>query len=78
MHSRMFERLSEDTCEEWIAVVDEVATPKQKSVFAVRPVPGDLMHPGSAWGGDDAGDLDSTGLEVDYEQHEVPNESAAT
>src|SRR5258705_4998277 len=32
------------------------------------------MHPGSARGGDDAGDLDPTRLEIDYEEHEVPSE----
>jgi len=44
----MLERLSEGTREEWIAVVNEVAAPKQKSVFAVRPIASDLMHPDSA------------------------------
>jgi hypothetical protein len=61
--------------EERIAVVNDVAAVIQKSVFDVGSIPRDLAHPGSVWRGDDSRDLDLTRLEVDHEEHEVPDET---
>jgi hypothetical protein len=49
---------------------------EQESVLAVRPIPSDLAHPGSVGRIDHSRDLDPTCLEVDHEQHEVPNEAS--
>jgi hypothetical protein len=55
--------------------VNEVAAPKQESVLHVGEISGDLAHPASVCSGSDSGDLDPTRLEIDYEEHEVPNEA---
>jgi hypothetical protein len=46
-HPGRLERFSERFREQRIAIVNEMAAPKQEPVFAVRPIPGDLMHPAS-------------------------------
>jgi hypothetical protein len=61
--------------EQRIAVVNEVAATEQKAVFAVSEIPSDLAHPAPVWRGGDSSDLDSTRLEVDHEEDEVPNEA---
>ncbi len=53
--------------------MDQVVTTQEEAVFTVDQVPGDLLHPVPVRGRRDAGDLHATALQVDHEEHEVPN-----
>src|SRR5215468_3907512 len=76
MNARTLENATKRLREERIAVVNQVATSQQESIFAVRPVSCDLTHPGTAQRSGDAADLDATRLKVHHEGHEVPNEAS--
>ena len=50
-------------------------TLKETIVFTVDQIPGNLLHPQPVWRSGDPGDLNPTRLEVDHDEHEVPNET---
>jgi hypothetical protein len=56
--------------------VDQVAAICEEAAFAVDQIPGDLLRPKPVWRSRDPGDLNTTRLEIDHEEHEVPNETA--
>jgi hypothetical protein len=56
--------------------MDQVAAIQKKTVFTVDQIPGNLLHPQPVWRNADPSDLNPTRLEMDHEEHEVPNEPA--
>ena len=61
--------------EQRIAVVDEIASSIQEPVLGIREIARDLAHPCSIRSGNNSGDLDSTGLEINDDEYEIPNQA---
>ncbi len=56
--------------------MDEVASPIQEPRITIGEIARHLFHPFSIGLPDNSGNLDSTSLEVDDEEHEVPNQAS--
>jgi hypothetical protein len=55
--------------------VDEVASSVQETRIAIGEITRDLFNPFAIGLSDDSGNLDSTSLKVDDEEHEVANQT---
>ncbi len=62
---------------EGVAVDDDVSEARQRAGCGVGEVAGGLRHPSPVGRAGDAGDVNTSGLEVDDEQHEVAHEPSA-
>jgi hypothetical protein len=56
------EKLPERLCEQWIAIVDEVASSVQESIIGIGEISRNLLHPFSIWLRDNPGNLDPANL----------------
>ena len=73
--ARGFQSLAKRPCEQRISIVDEVASFLQKPLVAISEISCDLTHPLAIGPSKDPGNLDSTTLEVEDEENEIPNQA---
>ena len=73
LDARGFQYLTKRSREQRITIVDEMASSIQESRFTISEVSRDLAHPLAIRPRKDSRDLDSSSLEVDHEENEIPN-----
>jgi len=75
LDARGFQDLAKRPPEQRITIVDEVASFLQKPLVAISEIACDLFHPLAIGSRKNPGNFDSTSLEVEDEENEIPNQA---
>ena len=69
------ENVGEALREHRVPIVDQAPDALEKAIGGVGQIPPDLLDPRTIHLVSDAADMDLTGLDIDHEEHEVPDEA---
>src|SRR5664279_2551213 len=73
LHARSFENRDERLRKQRVPIVDQVLCPSQKTAHRICQIAGHLFHPLLARVNSYPRYLDGAGLDLDDEEHDVPN-----
>ena len=73
LHASRLQNRDERLGEQRISIVDHVLRAAKKTINWIRQIPSHLVHPRFAGVNGNPGDLDGATLELDDEEHHVPN-----